>query len=198
MKGSWFMRTSLVVLFAVVLIFARTSPASCAEATAAKTGKPGGIMVETATSTSTVEDIDKANRMVTLKGPDGTLTHVKLGDEVKNFDQIEKGDHVVAEYYQSVAVDVQKAGVAPTQSGSSTVQVAPKGAKPGVITVDTRTVVAVVEDINYKKRTVTLRTPEGLETLKVADTVKRFKEVKKGDNVYVKETQALAISVKKP
>jgi hypothetical protein len=135
--------------------------------------------------------------MVTLKGPDGKLVQLKLGDEVKNFDQIEKGDHVVTEYYGSVAVGVQKGGVAPTASESSTVQVAPKGAKPGVVTVDIRTVVAVVEEINYKKLTVTLRTPEGLETHKVADTVKRFKEVKKGDNVYVKKTQSVEISVRK-
>jgi len=191
------MKTLLGALFAVVLIFARTSPACCADEKTDTLDKPGGIVVDTAKSTSTVEDIDKANRIVTLKGPDGKIVKIKLGEEVKNFDQIEKGDHVVTEYYKSVALDVQKGGVAPSESQSSTVQVAPKGAKPGVVTVDTRTVVAVVEDINYKKRTVTLRTPEGLETLKVAETAKRFKEVKKGDNVYVKETQALAISVNK-
>ena len=105
---------------------------------------------------------------------------------------------MVAEYYKSVAVDVEKGGDTPTASKSTTVQVAPKGAKPGLVTVETKTVVAEVEEINYKKRIITLRSPKGLETIKVADTVKRFKEVKKGDNVYVTETQAFAISVKKP
>ena len=192
------MRISFVLLFAVILIFARTAPACCAEEQADIGDKPGVIMVDAATLTSTVHDIDKVNRVVTLKGPDGGLVQLKLGDEVKNFDQIEKGDKVVTEYYGSVAVEVHKGGVAPTSSGSSTVQVAPKGAKPGVITVDTTIVVAVVEDIDYTNRTITLRTPEGLETLTVSDEVKRFDEVKKGDNVWVKETKAIAISVRKP
>lgn len=192
------MKKWLVALFAAALVFVGTSPARCAEEKAGTPDKPGGIIVDTVRSTSIVQDIDKANRMVTLKGPEGKLIQLKLGDEVKNFDQIEQGDHVVTEYVGSVAVDVQKGGVSPAASESSTVQVAPKGAKPGMVTVETRTVVAVVEEINYKKRTVTLRTPEGLETIKVADTAKRFNEVKKGDNVYVKMTQAVAVSVRKP
>jgi hypothetical protein len=74
---------------------------------------------------------------------------------------------------------------------------APKGAKPRAVAVDTSEMTAVVDDINYKTRTVTLRGPQQkTATLKVDKSVKRFDEVKKGDEIVVRHTQALAIDVK--
>jgi hypothetical protein len=74
---------------------------------------------------------------------------------------------------------------------------APKGAKPGAVAVETSEMTAVVDDINYKTRTVTLRGPQQkTATLKVDKSVKRFDEVKKGDEIVVRHTQALAIDVK--
>ena len=56
---------------------------------------------------------------------------------------------------------------------------------------------AVVDAINYKTRTVTLREPQQKSvTLKVDDSVKRLNEVKKGDEIVVRRTEALAIDVK--
>jgi hypothetical protein len=50
-----------------------------------------------------------------------------------------------------------------------------------------------------KKRTVTLKGPEGnLSTMKVGPAAKRFKEVKKGDQVVLRVTEALLIDVSKP
>ena len=55
---------------------------------------------------------------------------------------------------------------------------------------------ARVEDIDYKNRTVTLRGPQQKTvTLKVDKDVKKFNEVKKGDEIVVKHTEALAINV---
>jgi hypothetical protein len=74
--------------------------------------------------------------------------------------------------------------------------VAPKGAKPGGVAVQTTEMTAVVDAINYKTRTVTLRGPQGKTvTLKVDDHVKRLNEVKKGDEIVVRRTEAVAIDV---
>ena len=76
-------------------------------------------------------------------------------------------------------------------------QVAAKGANPGGVAVETSEMTAVVEAINYKTRTVTLRGPQQKTvTLKVDDSVKRLNEVKKGDEIVVQRTEALAIDVK--
>ena len=55
---------------------------------------------------------------------------------------------------------------------------------------------ARVEDIDYKTRTVTLRGPQQkTTTIKVDKSVKRFNEVKKGDDIVIRPTEALAIEV---
>jgi Cu/Ag efflux protein CusF len=58
---------------------------------------------------------------------------------------------------------------------------------------------ARVEDIDYQSRMVTLKMPQGdTMSLKVGDQVKRLNDIKKGDEVVVRYTQAVAISVHTP
>jgi hypothetical protein len=160
------------------------------------TGKPGVVRVETATITATVEGIDYDKRTVDLKGPRGNMVTLKVGPEAKNFKQIKTGDHVTAKYYRSTAILVRKPDEPPFAQGGSAVQLAAPGQKPGGVAVDTAEMTARVEDIDYKNRTVTLRGPQQKTvTLKVDKDVKRFNEVKKGDEIVVRHTEALAISV---
>ena len=66
----------------------------------------GTIGENAVTVTATVEKIDLATRMVTLRGPDGKSVTFRAGDQVKNLPQVKKGDKVVATYYESVAYEV--------------------------------------------------------------------------------------------
>jgi hypothetical protein len=103
---------------------------------------------------------------------------------------------VTAKYYAATAIYVRKPDEPPFAEGGSAVQVAAPGQKPGAIAVDTAEMRARVEDIDYKARTVTLRGPQQKTvTLKVDKDVKRFNEVKKGDEIVVRHTEALAINV---
>jgi len=159
-------------------------------------GKPGVVRVETATITATVEAIDYDKRTVDLKGPKGNVVTLKVGPEAKNFKQIQTGDHGTAKYYRATAIYGRKPNEPPFAEGGSAVQVAAPGQKPGAVAVDTAEMTARVEDIDYKNRTVTLRGPQQKTvTLKVGKDVKRFNEVKKGDEIVVKHTEALAINV---
>ncbi|KPK38541.1 MAG: hypothetical protein AMJ69_08140 [Gammaproteobacteria bacterium SG8_47] len=59
-------------------------------------------------------------------------------------------------------------------------------------------VTATVEDIDYEKRLIELKGPEGrTETIQVGPEVERFKEIKKGDKVVVQYYQALAAQLNK-
>ena len=59
--------------------------------------EPGKVSIADAVQVgATVKAIDKAKRLVTLKGPEGHTFVVQAGPEVKNFDQIKVGDEVVA------------------------------------------------------------------------------------------------------
>jgi hypothetical protein len=161
------------------------------------TGKPGVVVAEAASITATVEAIDYDKRTVTLKGPKGNLVTLKVGPEAKNFNQVKTGDRVRARYYDATAIYVRKPNEPPFAEEGSAIQLAPKGAKPGAVAVETREMTARVEDIDYKTRTVTLRGPQQkTATLKVDKSVKRFDEVKKGDEIVIRHTEAMAIDVK--
>jgi len=86
-------------------------------------------------------------------------------------------------------------GVAQQKKGEA----ASAGKKPSVYKEKVVTGTATVEAIDYAKRTVTLKGPEGnTVTLKVDKSAKDFKNVKKGDQVVARFTEAVAISVQKP
>ena len=160
-------------------------------------GKPGVVAINAASITATVEAIDYDKRTVALKGPRGNVVELKVGPEVKNFKQVKVGDHVTTKYYESTAIFVRKPDEPPFAEEASAVQVAAPGQRPGAIAVDTKELRARVEDINYKNRTVTLRGPQQkTATLKVSKDVKRFSEVKKGDEIVIRHTEALAIDVR--
>jgi hypothetical protein len=187
----------LVVVFAQFVLAQDTD--AKAQTTKKKAQKPGAVVVETMTTTATVDAIDAAKRAVTLKFTDGKTQTYKMGPEVRNFDQIKVGDQVKATYAESIAVFVRKSNEKPSADEVQTVRVAPKGAKPGILMTDTFEVTAKVEAIDYKKRTVTLKGPEGnTRTVPVDKRVKNFKSVKVGDEVVMRMTDAMAIYVEKP
>ncbi len=161
--------------------------------------KPGGAMIKVQSITSTVESIDYKARTVTLKGSGGNVVTLKVGEEAKNFNQVKKGDKVTFDYYESRAVDVQKStGELRAMETQSIVRAKP-GERPGGSIETTSMITAKVEKIDYETRMVTFRLPEGRSmTIKAGEQVKRLKEVAAGDEVVVKYTEALAISVKKP
>jgi hypothetical protein len=162
-------------------------------------GKPAAVMAEVAQLTAKVDAVDYDKRLITLTGPKGNTVTVKAGPEVRNLDQVKPGDQLIVRHYQSVALAVRKSTEPPAAGEVTAVQVAAKGQKPAGVIVDAVEITATVEAIDYNKRTVTLKGPEGkTRTIKVDPSVKRFKEVKKGDEVVVRVTEALAIAVRKP
>lgn len=63
--------------------------------------RPGGLEGELVVSTAKVKAIDKKNRVVTLKSPDGKMAKVKCGPEVRNFAQIRIGDDVTTTFLET-------------------------------------------------------------------------------------------------
>ena len=195
------MKKALSLVLASLMVVLFVSFAFSQEKKPAKkpADKPGGVMVDVVDVSATVDAVDASKRQVTLKLSDGSLRTIKLGPEVKNFDQIKAGDKVKAKFYESVAVFVAKAGEKPSATEKQTIEVAPKGEKPGVVMVATVEVTAVVTAINYTKRTLKLKGPDGkIKTFTVDKAVKNFKNIKKGDDVFLRVTEAVAIMVEKP
>lgn len=161
-------------------------------------GPPGVIVGETTTAKAKVTDIDRTARKVTLQGEDGTERTLTLGPEVRNFDQIEVGDTVTAEFIEATAVFVRAPDEPPSGAALSSVQVAPKGAKPGAVMTDQIETTATIDEIDYANRTVTLRNAEGeTRQINVDERVQNLERFKKGDEVVIRHTEALAIEVTK-
>ena len=190
---------SRIALAVIAAAFATTAFAQKPEAAggAVVTSEPGkASIVRAAEMSAQVVAIDKASRTVTLKGPKGKVVDLVAGDEVKNFDQIKLGDFVVARYAEALTLELKKTKV---KAGEPTVTEAVARAKPGERPAGavTREVTAIADviGVDAKKSTITLKGPRGnVVTLNVQNP-DQFKVVKKGDQVEVTYTEALAVSV---
>jgi Cu/Ag efflux protein CusF len=114
---------------AVAVMMMMAVPGLAAEAPKAES-KPGGVLLEAVSFKATVEAIDSKTRKITLKMEDGSKTEFIAGDEVRNFAQIKKGDHVDYSFTQAIAIDVQKSSGAPKMGESTQVERAKLGDKP--------------------------------------------------------------------
>jgi hypothetical protein len=150
------------------------------------------------TLTGTVEAVDLANRMVTIKGSKGRIIDLKVGEEVKNLDQVKVGDKVVAKFYESIVFRLKKPGEAGGVTTEQAVEAARPGELPAAVLANQVTVTAAITDISPKKTYVTLKGPGGKTIeVKVRDP-KNLEKVKVGDQVVITYTQAFAIALNKP
>jgi hypothetical protein len=153
----------------------------------------GGELV---TITATVQAVDLAKRIVTLKGPEGDVFDLKVGEQVKNLPQVKPGDIVVAKHFEAVAIEVKKGGLGIRSAESQTaVSRAQPGERPAGAVATTTTIVANVVKVDSAKQVVTLEGPSGKNVkVKVKDPAV-FKEIKAGEQVEMVITEALAIAV---
>jgi hypothetical protein len=153
------------------------------------------VVAEKTTVTAKVAAVDPTQRTLTLQGPDGTEATIKVPEDVPNFDKIQVGDTVVADYLQTVAVAIQKAG-APAPRQEKIVEVAPPDHTPAAIEVDTIETTARVDAIDPNKRTVTLRGPDGTpQTITISPAVEGLRDIKPGDQIVIRRTEAVALAV---
>ena len=187
----------LVALTMAVTIASCATTQSAGTATGSEPAKPGVIAVEVTGWTATVKSVDYAKKTVVLE-KDGKTATVNAS-YAKRLNEIKPGDVVKVAHIDELAIYVRKAEAGPMTAEARTVELAPKTQGPGGIMTDTKQVVANVEAIDYASRTITLQRPDGsVKTFKVSDAVEKFDQIKKGDQVVLEHTEAIAISVEKP
>lgn len=82
---------------------------------APKGKKPGGTFVNAVEHTATVTAIDYATRKVTLQTPEGKVTTITAGPQVKRLNEVKQGDTVVARYLEAVSIKVTSPEKAPAK-----------------------------------------------------------------------------------
>jgi predicted aconitase with swiveling domain len=187
-------RNGLVVI--AVCVAGSLTLASLATAETVKPAAPvsGVVAAQTVTLTATVVEIDHKTRTVTLKAADGRTETIVVGEAAKNLDQVQKGDVVVVTYAEALAYEVKKGG---TTSSTTVAAAAKPGETPaGVIARETKVTVTITA-IDEKAPTITFKGPTGnTRTIKVKHPEK-LKTVKVGDQVELTYTEALALTIEK-
>jgi len=193
------MKRYQAAMLTVVLVVGFASLAMAQQQASAPSGdKPGAIVVDVVEWSGKITAVDLTKRTVTLEGSSGRVATVNAKD-ARNLDQVKIGDTVKIRYAEELAIFVRKTDAAPQAMEAKTVELAPKGEKPGGVMTDTFEITANVEAIDYQTRAIALKGPMGnTRIFKVSDAVERFNEIKAGDQVVVRVTEAIALAVVTP
>lgn len=143
--------------------------------------------------------VDKGTRELTLERADGTTVVVVAGPEVRNFDQIEAGQKVVARYVVSLTARRLAADEADTEAAVEVgaARAAPGELPAGAIGADVRMTV-VVQSVDKQRHIVTYTDPSGvLQAVEAErDEGRRFiAGLEPGDRVELVYTEALVLAV---
>ena len=186
----------LTIIAAAVASIAAGSALAQTQGMSAVKSEPGKVSVaEAISATASVEAVDKAKRLITLRGPKGNIFVVQAGPEVKNFDQIKAGDVVVVKYVEALTLELKKGGGQIRERiERENVASAKPGDAPAAVAGRTVTVIADVIGVDTAKQTMTLKGPKRTVDLKVRDP-NQLKLIKVGDQVEATFTEAIAIAV---
>ena len=191
------MKTFRMVLPAVMLL-GLSSVTIAQQKDSDNGGTPGRVSVDVIKLTGTVKAVDLDKKTVTVEGSTGRVETIDA-KEARTLDQVKVGDKVTVTYTQALAVFVRKSDEPPSTSEKQTVQLAPKGEKPGGVVARTVELTGTIQSVDAQKRMVEVRVPAGdVRTFKVDPRVKNLSQVKKGDQVVLRYTESVALSVVKP
>lgn len=156
----------------------------------------GTIEENVVSLTAKVSAIDHATRRVALITNDGETVEFEAGSNVRNLDQVNVGDTVRAQYFESIVYEVRRPGEAvPGVRVAEERGTAPVGEMPAAAVARAVTITATVAGIDMNAPSVKLRMADGsVRTLPVRDA-NRLRAVAVGDLVEFTFTQAVGIEV---
>ncbi len=146
-----------------------------------------------------VTKIDKKTRTIFFKNNEGESKFV-AGPEIKNFDQIKKGDRLSVTYELAVAIELIKTksdGIRSKVETSSEVASKPDE-KPTRTIKNTTTIIADIVDVDRAKKLVSVKGPSGKVTVVTVKNPQLLADVNVGEQVKVIYFDAMAASITTP
>ena len=189
MKAHHFLKRVLPAFLVLLCSYLLMAPL-CAEETGSAEFAEADVAV------SVIVNIDSDSRNITLRDPfSGEEWVYQAGPEVRNFDQLERGDIVIAEYFAGLALALEPKGSGLKDRFSTTdVERAPQGQKPGMSITESIYVEAVVSEVDVEQGIIAIEGPERVLTMKVADDVD-LGRIEVGQEVEALYVESYAISV---
>lgn len=170
------------------------------------TSAPNAVVVDAAITDNiyqlyegTVTKIDKKTRTIFFKNNEGESKFV-AGPEIKNFDQIKKGDRLNVTYELAVAIELIKTksdGIRSKVETSSEVTSKP-GEKPTRTITNTTTIIADIIAVDRPKKLVSVKGPSGKVTVVTVKNPQLLADVNVGEQVKVIYFDAMAASITTP
>jgi hypothetical protein len=182
--------------FIAVVTLLLTAPVALAADQDAVMERPSFSASQSMTISAVVEAINHETRVVTVRKPDGEALTFTASEEARNLDQVDVGDVLIAEYRESVSIEVMaNEGMEAGAAEAAAVARTKEGEMPGIAAMGARVVTATVEEINLDKNTFKLKVPDGTVNEYVARNPENLKRAAVGDLVVITVTEALAITV---
>jgi hypothetical protein len=190
MERKWTMKRYILISLAGSVAIVATLLATCATVAAQKPVSLGGVVSET----FTIEAIDHASRVVTLKDKNGLTAEVLCGPDVQRFDALKVGDKVTFSYHESLVTAIHKPDAAKPAASAAVTRT--PGSKPGGTIAQQMTAVVTLDAIDAKVPSVTIKAADGRKMSMKIENAKNLEGYKVGDKVEITYTEALAVSVK--
>ena len=164
----------------------------------AELDRPSFAASQTMVVSAVVEAIDQETRVVTVRKADGEAITFTASEDARNLGQVSVGDMLVAEYLETVTIDViANDGMEADAAEASAMARTEEGEMPGVAAMDSVVVISTVEEINVENNTFKLKGPDGVVEEFVARNPENLKRAMVGDLVVMTVTEAVAITVEK-
>ena len=152
---------------------------------------------ESVSLTGTIESVDTANRLFTVRGDTATVTF-RAGRQVRNFGELKPGDRITLDYFESIAVGMANPDDPGDAVGEMVTARAAPGQRPAAGAVGTMT--GVVEFLGYdaQSHVARVRMDDGTERkISVPREMRTFAAARKpGDRIAVVVDQEMAVAVR--
>jgi hypothetical protein len=149
------------------------------------------------TAKGTVEAVDAERRTVTVKFDGGYTDVVSVSPEMKRLDGVKTGARVNLRYYESVVLQLRRAGdssPAPVAS-DSTASTPGTGENPGGTSARQRKATVTVVAIDKMAPSITVKTAEGYTVTRRVNDPKNLDGVSLGDQIDITYTEAMLVHV---
>lgn len=187
--------TRLVRRFAATLLAAGLAFTLCVPLAVAGDDGTAAVTDETV-SVNVIVGIDADSRTLTMKdmATEEEWTYT-AGPEVRNFDQLVRGDIVIAEYFAGVAVAIgPEGGGLEDRVSQIDVKRAAEGEKPGASVTASTYVQGVITEVDAEHGAVTIQGPERTLVLKAGEDVD-LADLEVGQTVEALFVESFSISV---
>ena len=188
----------------LAVFFAGTTAVNAQSSPSAGAAKP--VVIDAAVTDNVyqlyegeVVKVDKKTRTITFKNKEGESKFV-AGPDIKNFDQIKKGDRVNVNYELAVAIELIKTKSDGVRSKveTNTVTKSKASEKPSETITKQTTIIADIVEVNREKKLVSVKGPSGKITTVTVKNPALLADVKVGEQVKVIYFDAMAASITTP